>query len=220
MAGRGYCRLLCMPMLGKLDALKSDRDFQVWEYLVSHGQLLIRSPGFKRTNVDIEFFAVEYVSLPHYLKGIEILEPTAEEDESFRQLVGRLLHKNVKVHVLKSGGKRHYVVGILRGMFENDWEPFESPLYGHHYYHGLEYPFGKRTVNIWVSEPWDWVTQSGGGPFEGYVIAAHDDYLLAKLRRQVWHRGHICKLILAKTINPGDSFRQLESDVIRRRFCH
>jgi hypothetical protein len=43
--------------------LKSDRYFQLWEYQVSHGMLLLRSPRSPehQTNLDVLFHGVEYV---------------------------------------------------------------------------------------------------------------------------------------------------------------
>ena len=51
-----------------------NRNFQLWEYHVSHGSLLIRSPkrGEDTKNIDIVFAGVEYMALPRHLKSVEL----------------------------------------------------------------------------------------------------------------------------------------------------
>lgn len=111
------------------------RDFQVWEYQVSHGQLLIRSP--KRpatgtspecaTNVDLVCLGVEYMALPRALRGLEIESPTAEELRGLEATVGAPL-TGEHVRILVSGGRRFPVVAATFAMVENDWDIFESPF--------------------------------------------------------------------------------------------
>ncbi len=53
------------------------RVFQTWEFKVSHGHLLIRSPKTSDhpTNIDLKFADVQYMELPRFLRGIEVDEP-------------------------------------------------------------------------------------------------------------------------------------------------
>lgn len=52
--------------------LRSSRTFRIWDYFVSHSQLLVRSPKLNDDDfhIDIIFSGVEYVSLPA-LYGME-----------------------------------------------------------------------------------------------------------------------------------------------------
>ncbi|MEQ8820662.1 MAG: hypothetical protein RLY93_10480 [Sumerlaeia bacterium] len=73
------------------------RTFQLWNYDVSHGHLLIRSPkrNDDAVNVDVVVFGVQFVSLPRFLRGLRIQKleevPSAyqeyasnEADKAFR----------------------------------------------------------------------------------------------------------------------------------------
>jgi hypothetical protein len=58
--------------------------FQRWEFQVSHGQLLIRSPkdANRSTNIDLIFSGVEYMDLPRHLGQLKVQHPD-ETDISF-----------------------------------------------------------------------------------------------------------------------------------------
>jgi hypothetical protein len=113
----------------------SDRTFKIWEYQVSHGQLLIRSPKAPATqtspefvtNVDLVCTDVEYLAVPGIIKGIEILPATTEEIRHLGGLVGKAVNsENIKV--LVSGGKRFPIIASSFSFSENDWDIFESPF--------------------------------------------------------------------------------------------
>lgn len=114
---------------------KSDRVFQVWEYLVSHGQLLIRSPKAPATgnspelstNIDLVCLGVEYMALPRRLSGLEIAPPTSDELRALDVVLGTAVDRK-NVRILASEGKRFPVVAASCSFFENDWDIFESPL--------------------------------------------------------------------------------------------
>ena len=201
-------------MRRKVTELKSDRHFQLWEYLVSHGSLLLRSPisgetkdrPGQTTNMDLVFAAVEYISLPHYVHGFEILEPTREEDKSIRQLVGKGLHENVKVHVLLSEGKRYYVAGICSGLWENDWDLFESPLDFHHMTRSVDVPRPITSLQLDVFAPAPWVFENSAGPFEGVLVDHTATLLLAKLFRPIRYRQSQHRIILARVQDGNSKF--------------
>ena len=58
-----------------------DRRFQLWEYRVSHGSLLLRSPRGPEIshNVDIVFVGVEFLCAPRLFRGLELAQGTEEE---------------------------------------------------------------------------------------------------------------------------------------------
>ena len=64
--------------------IQSDRDFRLWEYRVSHDQLLLRSPQGEThwRNLDLIFVGVEYLDLPTLLRGVELRQATADHFES------------------------------------------------------------------------------------------------------------------------------------------
>ena len=110
----------------------TDRTFQVWEYEVSHGQLLIRSPKSpasrtspeQLTNVDIICLDVEYMSLPRVLRGIEFARPTSGETSELERILRRRIEAD-RVNILQSEGSRFFVVALSLSMSENDWDIFD-----------------------------------------------------------------------------------------------
>ena len=114
---------------------KSDRPFKIWEYQVSHGQLLIRSPKAPatekspefRTNLDVVFLGVDYMAIPGAFRGLELMSPTPDEIQHLEVLLGKpIAPDNVKI--LASEGKRFPVVASTFSVSENDWDIFESPF--------------------------------------------------------------------------------------------
>ncbi len=112
-----------------------DRDFKVWEYQISHGQLLIRSPKApateasleRRTNVDLVFLGVEYMCLPRLLRGLTLDEATAEELRLLEATLGRAPEPDF-VRMLVSGGRRFAVIAASVALSENEWDIFDSPF--------------------------------------------------------------------------------------------
>ena len=128
-------RTYCKPIEIIVKTSFKDREFQLWEYQVSRGQLLIRSPKAPategspecRTNIDLVCFGVDYIAIPRHLRGLELVPPTSDE---IRHLEG-LLEKTIapdNVKILASDGKRFPVVASSFSLSENDWGIFESPF--------------------------------------------------------------------------------------------
>jgi hypothetical protein len=76
-----------------------DRIFKVWEYQVSHGELLIRSQKSPATealvervaNVDIVFVGVEYMAVPRVFRGLEIHLAMSSERRDLEALLDKPL---------------------------------------------------------------------------------------------------------------------------------
>lgn len=103
--------------------------FQTWEFKVSHGQLLIRSPkdANHSTNIDLMFSGVEYMDLPRHLGQLEVQQPD-ETDVSF---IGERLAKqgsSDSIFVLTSDNRRYRVVAAALTVSENELDIFESPF--------------------------------------------------------------------------------------------
>jgi hypothetical protein len=112
-----------------------DRDFKVWEYQISHGQLLIRSPKApatdvspeRRTNIDLVFLGVEYMSLPRVFRGLTLDRATAEELQLLEATLGKAPEPDC-VRMLVSSGKRFPVIAASVVVSENEWDIFNSPF--------------------------------------------------------------------------------------------
>jgi hypothetical protein len=108
-------------------AIFRDRKFQLWEYKVSHGSLLIRSPKSpsETNNIDLIFVGVEFVQLPRHLDGIVI----EEGNKSDLALSTKLkLRSTSKVFVISSAGERHLIAAAAIKICENEVDIFDSPF--------------------------------------------------------------------------------------------
>jgi hypothetical protein len=118
-----------------MKATFTERAFQLWEYQVSHGQLLIRSPKAPATetspelltNVYLVCLGVDYMAVPRHLRGLELLPPTSDEIRHLEGLLGRAIAPD-NIRIFASGGKRFSVVASSFALSENDWDIFESPF--------------------------------------------------------------------------------------------
>jgi hypothetical protein len=114
---------------------QSDRTFKLWEYQISHGQLLVRSPKAPATetspealtNLDLICLGVEYMAVPRFFRGLEIVPPTPDEIQNLEVLLGKAISPD-NVRILKSEGKRFPIVASSCSTSENDWDIFESPF--------------------------------------------------------------------------------------------
>lgn len=107
-----------------------DHVFQLWEFRVSHGQMLVRSPKgpAQQVNIDIMFSGVEYMDLPRYLRSLEIDEPRDTDIAFAAERLGKLVDAKA-VTVLKSGKNRHVVVATAVKVAESSMDIFESPFH-------------------------------------------------------------------------------------------
>jgi hypothetical protein len=114
-----------------MTAYISRRTFQLWEYHVSHGSLLVRSPSSVtegiRTNVDIICTGVEYIALPRFIRGVEILEACPEELQRLKIVLGKDIVPS-SVRVLKSKEQRFQIVAATFVIEENERDIFDSPF--------------------------------------------------------------------------------------------
>lgn len=106
-----------------------NRRFRVWDYRVSHDQLLIRSPRSEHQtrNVDVLFAGVEYLELATMFEELEIAAPT-NADLARVQAAHRPGVQLDYVRVLVSKGHRYVVVAAGMEIEENELDLFESSL--------------------------------------------------------------------------------------------
>jgi hypothetical protein len=102
------------------------RTFQLWEYRVSHGSLLIRSPQNEntKTNIDIICSGVEYLAAPRFLRGIEILEAVPEDLQQLGKILGKPVPAS-SVRIFASSGQRFPIVAASFKIEENERDIFE-----------------------------------------------------------------------------------------------
>ncbi len=76
-----------------MSELTKGREFQLWEYRVGHGSLLIRSPAGPgvETSIDIICVGVEYLAAPRHLGEIAVSEATGAEVERLEAILGKNL---------------------------------------------------------------------------------------------------------------------------------
>lgn len=106
-----------------------DRRFQLWEYKVSHGSLLVRSPRGPEVehNIDLMFAGVEYLSSPRHLRGLELDHGDQSDVDTAVAALGREAVPE-RVFVLTSEGRRHLVVAAGYRIREHRGDIFDSPF--------------------------------------------------------------------------------------------
>jgi hypothetical protein len=107
----------------------SDRRFRLWDYNVSHNQVLIRSPKSigVGTNVDIVIWGIEYIDMITILDGLTMATASLEECRRAERSLGKEIESS-QVLCFISGGSRFIVVAAGFKVLENDLDIFESSL--------------------------------------------------------------------------------------------
>jgi hypothetical protein len=113
-----------------------DRKFKIWDYWISHSQLLLRSPDDLRQpkgtsesrNIDIIFVAVDYIELPTTMSELRVtIDATTGELRNVEHAIGRAVVPD-HAFVLTANGRRHIVVAGAMEVRENDLELMQSSL--------------------------------------------------------------------------------------------
>lgn len=105
------------------------RDFRMWDFRVSHDQLLLRSPktADNPRNLDVAFVGVEFVGLPTMLERLAIDDAQEADFRRADAALGVAVPRH-RVFVIESGARRYIVVAAAMKVFENDLDLFESSL--------------------------------------------------------------------------------------------
>lgn len=101
----------------------------MWEYHVSHGSLLLRSPegvGHRGT-VDIICTGVQYVAVPRHMGEIEVAGASVEEAAGVEKILGKNRLPE-QVYVLESSRGRFPLVAVSLSIQEHRGSVFKSPL--------------------------------------------------------------------------------------------
>ncbi len=105
------------------------RKFQLWQYRVSHGEMLVRSPRDDEhpRNADLMFAGVEYLELPRFLPDLEVDEVNETDLARAADRLGKSVERQ-NVFVLKSQGRRFLVVAAGFKAAETDMDIFDDPF--------------------------------------------------------------------------------------------
>lgn len=108
----------------------SGRKFQFWQYRVSHGELLIRSPrvGDNERNIDLMFTDVVYTDLPRFFDALEVVEADPLDLARAEERLGKPVVHPERVFVLECQGRRYILVATWLKIAETDMDIFESPF--------------------------------------------------------------------------------------------
>lgn len=107
-----------------------DREFKVWDYAVSHRQMVIRSLGPEEDspNLDLHFRGVEFMRAPTVFKGLSVVPATEAEVAEAEALVAPRRCDPAMVWVLESAGNRHLVVAESLDVAETDFPMMSTAL--------------------------------------------------------------------------------------------
>jgi hypothetical protein len=110
-------------------SFESDRRFRLWDYNVSHKQLLLRSSKSPEaeTNVDIVMCGVEYIDLATSLDGVKMVPASDEELRRAEQALRRAPDAS-QVFCFLSGARRFLVVAAGFKVLRNALDIFDSSL--------------------------------------------------------------------------------------------
>lgn len=149
----------------------SDRRFRLWDYNVSHKQLLLRSPGSPDagSNVDIVMWGVEYLDLPTSLDGVAMASASAEELGRAERALGKAVDGS-RVFCLVSGDRRSVVVAGGFKVLENELDPFESSL---EYFAGTDPARALGTLLAHSARPEAGGSDGGQGAGNGDAASLH-----------------------------------------------
>lgn len=110
--------------------LTRGRYFQIWEYRVSHGSLLIRSPAGPDvdTSIDIICVGVKYIALPSVLDDIILSEPAETEIQQLEEVLQKRIAPPLRAWIFQTGARRFAVVGVALKVQEHYGDIFDSPF--------------------------------------------------------------------------------------------
>jgi len=113
-------------------SFSSDRTFTVFDFNVSHSQLLLRSQKSEgnQNNIDIIFFGVSFLHIPSSIWGISI-EDVTNNSTKLNEL-GNCLDQTgfpaSKVFAIKTKNVQYYIIGGFFKVYQNQLEFHETSL--------------------------------------------------------------------------------------------
>ncbi|MDN3584378.1 hypothetical protein [Mucilaginibacter flavus] len=113
------------------EIFKSDRYFTAFDFVLGHGQLLLRSSkdDSNKKNIDIIFFGTKYVQLFTSLWGIRI--KLVEKDKGLIKYnsVGLFLNSDINfLFEIETKDEKYYIAASYLKVYENELEFNETSL--------------------------------------------------------------------------------------------
>jgi len=113
------------------EIFKSERYFTLFDIVISHGQLLLRSQknDINEKNIDIIFFDTTYIQTFSRLKGVCISKiKNASDYISYSTVQKYLEYDNNYLFEIESNNERYYIAASFVRVFENQLDFNESSL--------------------------------------------------------------------------------------------
>lgn len=107
------------------------RTFSLWNYVISHDRMLIRSPKNQNYthNIDILFLGVYYLNLPTMMKGLTIYQADTEHISAIETLLNiNLLKSSLSLFIVESNNHTYQIVAAKMHIEKNELGFFESSL--------------------------------------------------------------------------------------------
>lgn len=114
------------------EIFKSDRYFTLFDTVISHGQLLLRSQknDENEKNIDIIFFDTTYIQMFSRLKSICVSKiENASDYVNYSTVQKYLEYDNNYLFELESNNEKYYIAASFVRIFENQLEFNESSLH-------------------------------------------------------------------------------------------
>ena len=113
------------------EIFKSDRYFTIFDFVISHGQLLLRSQKTDDLpkNIDVIFFDTTFIQSFSRLKGLHIKRLGKGIDLPEYSTVKKYLdYDNNYLYEIDSNDEKYYIAASFVRIFENQLEFSESSL--------------------------------------------------------------------------------------------
>lgn len=112
------------------EIFKSNRYFTVFDYFISHGQLLIRSKkeDNKKWNIDIIFFDTTFLQLFTMLYGLTISMVNKDDFSNYDSVNKYLRYDNSNLFEIISNNEKYYIAASFVKIYENELEFNETSL--------------------------------------------------------------------------------------------
>lgn len=116
----------------KVNEYSSNRWFKVFDFHTSYEHFLIRSEKGTRdgyaNNVDLIFFAVQFISIPTSFDGIKITNPCNKKAIEIEKKYALKPNKGKFVFFLESETKKHFIIASSLAIDEHNLNVNESSL--------------------------------------------------------------------------------------------
>jgi hypothetical protein len=112
------------------EVFSSERYFTMFDFLISHGQLLLRASKDEdyNINIDIIFYDVKFIQLCTSLPGLSI-KLISNNKGLINEYVKSIISNNDNyIYEVRAKGEKYYVTASFVRVFENDLEFNETSL--------------------------------------------------------------------------------------------